>query len=85
MEFGHWEASLRLNRMYDAIWRVNDRTGRTLALIINSDENGRQRAKLMAAAPELLAACREALSYVGSESKGETQDQLRAAIAKAVA
>lgn len=50
-----------------------------------NDGQAMPNARLIAAAPDLLAACREALDYIGTQSKGATQDMLRAAIAKATA
>ena len=57
---------------------IDEETGRNVAVAYDKAD-----APLLAAAPELLAAAQEALDYIGTSSNGATQDQLRAAIAKA--
>lgn len=54
---------------------------RDLATITSSEAD----AMLLAAAPELLQACRDALAYIGERTTGKAQDTLRAAIASATA
>lgn len=57
---------------------IDEATGRNVAVTYDKAD-----APLVAAAPELLAAAEEALSYIGDLSRGAVQDQLREAIAKA--
>lgn len=71
-------------------WSINQSEKSVVASVSGSalhrpDKESEANARLIAAAPELLAACREALYWMGQESRGEENcvNLLRVAIAKA--
>jgi hypothetical protein len=81
---GPWQLRLRIRD--SAIIETDDRTIATTLHYGDTDKQADANARLLAAAPELLEACKAALSELAMPEismEGRLQKVLRAAIAKA--
>jgi len=71
---------------YRVVITITDADGRTVLCLWSDDERDFVNAHLMSAAPDLLAACKEAREYLYFDSRALDSDcvtHLEAAIAKA--
>ena len=79
---GPWEVRTGINERSLTIWPTK---GYSIAVVPAQTQEGIASARLIAAAPELLAACEDALAFVRQSrmGSGNTEGNLIAAIGKA--
>ena len=77
------------DRTYRYVATTDSQADSSKPIQLEDKQEDESNARLIAAAPDLLSACREALDYLGRIDEGsegcELRDSLRAAIAKAEA